>query len=266
MGFICIQNIFHPSNFAHFSSASTFSHHILGSTSWHHTFLFLIFHDVLIFYGYRRFCFCYLRFIISSKRHRWYEHHGIFISVIILIQMFQSTSLQTTSSKFYHDIPSESTSFFESFYSKIIFDFFVFDFEIQEPIVVQEGQEVDMSIKVQGKYVPDSVKWYQNGAPIFGSDTRKLWSEGRRYYLTLLEASLRDAGHYRCESTTKLGTTISDFVIKVLGMDCFPYFCCRFTFRSSSGKRILETPQLLRSCFYNYTNISPCFFQLIYDF
>lgn len=83
---------------------------------------------------------------------------------------------------------------------------------------MEEGQEVDLSIKVQGKYVPDTVFWFQNGNVVYQTPTRKMWSEGRRYYLTLCEASLKDDGHYRCESTTKLGTTISNFLIKVVGM------------------------------------------------
>lgn len=86
-----------------------------------------------------------------------------------------------------------------------------------EPIVVEQGQEVDLSIKVQGKFVPETVFWFHNGSLVYEKPTRKLWSEGRRYYLTLCETSSGDAGHYRCESTTKLGTTISNFFIKVLG-------------------------------------------------
>lgn len=83
---------------------------------------------------------------------------------------------------------------------------------------MEEGQEVDLSIKVQGKYVPDTVFWFQNGSVVYNTPTRKLWNEGRRYYLTLLDASMSDAGHFRCESTTKLGMTISNFFIKVIGM------------------------------------------------
>lgn len=176
--------------------------------------LWLLFITFIVFVG-----LAFYHFIQKTSMAQAFSH-------VISIQNFRDTPfadhlIQVLSRYFFR---TKSPRFLQSLHPNIFFNLF-FDLNIKEPIVVQEGQEVDMSIKVQGKYVPDTVNWFQNGAPIFESNARKLWSEGRRYYLTLLEASQRDAGHYRCESTTKLGTTVSDFVIKVEGMDLkFSFF------------------------------------------
>jgi membrane carboxypeptidase/penicillin-binding protein PbpC len=95
-----------------------------------------------------------------------------------------------------------------------------------EPMVIEEGNEVNMSINIKGKPKPE-IKWYKNNKPLSNTSKVELRSVGDEYKLKIKTATPADSGTYKCEAKNEAGTSFRTFDLKVEGKDNIAlYVCC----------------------------------------
>jgi hypothetical protein len=84
------------------------------------------------------------------------------------------------------------------------------------PIIVNEGDEVNIKVVIKGKPKPE-VKWYKDGKPLRDTTRMDIRSRGDTYYIVIISAKLDDTGTYKCEATSKLGKASRTFDVRVQG-------------------------------------------------
>ena len=83
-------------------------------------------------------------------------------------------------------------------------------------IVAKEGDEIPLKVTIRGKPTPD-VKWYYNGLLVRDTSRVDLKAHGNKHTLTLLSFRHNEAGTYKCEATSRLGSKTKIFVVELDG-------------------------------------------------
>lgn len=89
--------------------------------------------------------------------------------------------------------------------------------QAEAPVTVTEGDEVTLSVTINGKPKPD-VKWYKDGKPLRESNRLDIKARGDKYSVVILGIKAEDSGVYKCEAKSKMGTATRTFDVKVQGM------------------------------------------------
>ena len=89
--------------------------------------------------------------------------------------------------------------------------------QAEAPIVVTEGDEVNLSVTINGKPKPD-VKWYKDDKPLRESNRLDIKARGDKHSVVILGIKAEDSGVYKCEAMSKMGTVTRTFDVKVQGM------------------------------------------------
>jgi hypothetical protein len=84
------------------------------------------------------------------------------------------------------------------------------------PIIVTEGEEVNIEVIVKGKPKPD-VEWFKDDRLIFETAKRDIKVRGDSHYLVVLSSKLEDTGIYKCVASNKIGKTSRTFDVRVQG-------------------------------------------------
>ena len=85
------------------------------------------------------------------------------------------------------------------------------------PIAVTEGDEVNLSVTVNGKPKPD-VKWYKDDKPLRESNRLDIKARGDKHSVVILGIKAEDSGVYTCEAKSRMGTVTRTFDVKVQDM------------------------------------------------
>ena len=85
------------------------------------------------------------------------------------------------------------------------------------PIAVTEGDEVNLSVTINGKPKPD-VKWYKDDKPLRESNRLDIKVRGDKHSVVIFGIKAEDSGVYACEAKSKMGTVTRTFDVKVQGM------------------------------------------------
>lgn len=83
-------------------------------------------------------------------------------------------------------------------------------------VVVNEGEELKLSVSPSGKPKPE-VTWYKENNMLVEGSRRNIRVRGDEYVFVVFSAKPEDAGKYRCEASNRLGKTTKHFIVKVRG-------------------------------------------------
>lgn len=88
--------------------------------------------------------------------------------------------------------------------------------EDKGPIIVTEGEEVNIEVLVKGKPKPD-VEWFKDERTIFETAKRDIKVRGDSHSLVVLSSKLEDTGTYKCVASNKIGKDTRKFDVRVQG-------------------------------------------------
>jgi Immunoglobulin I-set domain len=84
-------------------------------------------------------------------------------------------------------------------------------------IQINEGQTARLDSIVTGRPNPE-ILWFRDGAPVYDDQFHKLVvNEDGISSLILLQASLKDAGNYRCVARNRGGEDSFNVTVKIVG-------------------------------------------------
>ena len=89
--------------------------------------------------------------------------------------------------------------------------------QLDTPITVTVGDEVNLDATVKGKPKPD-VRWYKDDKILRESSRLDIKARGDKYSVVILGIKAEDSGVYKCEAKSKMGTVTRTFDVKVAGM------------------------------------------------
>ena len=89
--------------------------------------------------------------------------------------------------------------------------------QLETPITVTVGDEVNLDATIKGKPKPD-VRWYKDDKILRESSRLDIKARGDKYSVVILGIKAEDSGVYKCEAKSKMGTVSRTFDVKVAGM------------------------------------------------